>query len=84
MESLGREEFEDSTFSRRERSSRKQACVRAPETSWGEELRRRESVVKRDEQAAVVCVRRSAWERVTEMEELVGRFSFGSLFPQYL
>ena len=40
--------------------------------------------MKEEEQAAVVCVRRSAWERVTEMEELVGRLSFGSRFPQYL
>ena len=40
--------------------------------------------MKEEEQAAVVCVRRSRWERVTEMEELVGRFSFGSRFPQYL
>lgn len=39
---------------------------------------------KEAEQAAVVCVRRSFWERVTEIEELVGRFSFGSRFPQYL
>lgn len=29
-------------------------------------------------------VRRSDWERVTEMEELVGRLSVGSRFPQYL
>ncbi len=35
------------------------------------------------EQEAVVCVRRSDWERVTEREELVGRLSFGSRFPQY-
>ncbi len=40
--------------------------------------------MKEDEQAAVVCVRKSAWERVTETEELVGRLSFGSRFPQYL
>lgn len=33
---------------------------------------------------AVVCVRRSSWESVTEREELVGKFSFGSRFPQYL
>lgn len=39
---------------------------------------------KEAEQDAVVCVRRSAWERVTEREELVGRFSAGSRFPQYL
>ena len=39
---------------------------------------------KRAEQAAVVCVRKSSWERVTEMEEFVGRLSFGSRFPQYL
>lgn len=29
-------------------------------------------------------VRRSAWERVTERDELVGRLSVGSRFPQYL
>lgn len=29
-------------------------------------------------------VRRSDWERVTDMEELVGRLSVGSRFPQYL
>ena len=28
-------------------------------------------------------VRRSDWERVTEREELVGRLSLGSRFPQY-
>lgn len=39
---------------------------------------------KEAEHAAVVWVRRSFCERVTEMEELVGRFSFGSRFPQYL
>ena len=27
---------------------------------------------------------RSAWERVTEREEFVGRFSLGSRLPQYL
>jgi hypothetical protein len=37
-----------------------------------------------DEQDAVVCVRRSSCERVTLREELVGRLSFGSRFPQYL
>jgi len=35
-------------------------------------------------QAAVVWVLRSAWERVTEREELVGRLSFVSRLPQYL
>jgi hypothetical protein len=85
VESFGSEGSEASRVERRERSSRKQAWVRAPVTSWGEEFRRRESEVGKDsEQAAVVCVRRSAWERVTEIEELVGRFSFGSRFPQYL
>lgn len=32
----------------------------------------------------MVWVRRSAWERVTERDELVGRFRVGSRFPQYL
>ena len=42
------------------------------------------SEVKEGEQEAVVWVRRSSWERVTEREELVGRLSFGSRLPQYL
>lgn len=37
-----------------------------------------------EEQEAVVCVRRSDWARVTERDELVGRLSLGSRFPQYL
>lgn len=32
----------------------------------------------------MVWVRRSDWERVTEREELVGRFREGSRLPQYL
>jgi len=83
-DSFGRDGWDDSSAARRERSSRKHACVRAPLTSWGEELRRRVSSAKEEEQAAVVCVRKSACERVTETEELVGRLSFGSRFPQYL
>ena len=39
---------------------------------------------KVEEQEAVVWVRRSDWERVTEREELVGRLSEGSRLPQYL
>jgi len=58
--------------------------VRALEMSWSASLRRRVSFVKRVEQDAVVWVRRSDWERVTEREELVGRLSLGSRFPQYL
>ena len=40
--------------------------------------------VKVEEQEAVVWVRRSDWERVTEREELVGRLREGSRLPQYL
>lgn len=36
------------------------------------------------EQVAVVWVRRSDWERVTEREELVGRLRVASRLPQYL
>ena len=36
------------------------------------------------EQEAVVWVRRSDWERVTEREEFVGRLRAGSRLPQYL
>ena len=37
-----------------------------------------------EEHEAVVWVRRSDWERVTEREEFVGRLSFASRLPQYL
>ena len=57
---FGREGSEASRAARRVRSSRKQACVRAPETSCGEELRRSVSPgPKVNEHAAVVWVRRS-------------------------
>ena len=36
------------------------------------------------EQEAVVCVRRSDWESVTERDEFVGRLRAGSRLPQYL
>ena len=42
------------------------------------------SVCQTAEQEAVVWVRRSSWESVTEREELEGRFSLGSRLPQYL
>lgn len=52
---------------------------------WGAELRWRVSGGEKvGEQEAVVWVRRSAWERVTESEELVGRFRGGKRLPQYL
>ena len=83
-ESFGREELLASRDDRRARSSRKHACVRAPETSCGLELRRRvASFGNEEEQAAVVCGRRSFCESVTEMEEFVGRLSLGSRLPQY-
>lgn len=85
VDNFGREELEASREERRARNSRKQAWVRAPVTSCGEEFRSRvSSLPKEEEHAAVVCVRRSAWDRVTETEELVGRLSLGSRFPQYL
>ena len=83
-ESLGSEESASSRAARRARSSRKQACVRAPETSASSPLRVRVSRSKEAEQEAVVRVRRSDCERVTERELLVGRLSFASRFPQYL
>lgn len=82
--SLGRVELALSRAARRLRSSRKHACCLAPETSWDSPFRIRVSVEKVLEQAAVVWVRRSSWERVTEREELVGRLSLVSRLPQYL
>lgn len=57
--------------------------MRAPETSSGDPLRRRESLSNFSEQDAVVCVRRSPWSKVTDRDEFVGVFSLASLFPQY-
>lgn len=54
VESFGSEESAASTAERRERSSRKQAWVRAPEMSCGEPFRRRESEENEGEQDAVV------------------------------
>jgi hypothetical protein len=83
--SLGSEESASSRRVRRARSSRKHAWVRAPVMSEGSLLRVKESPSGKDaEQAAVVRVRRSDCERVTEREELVGRLSLASRLPQYL
>lgn len=60
--SLGREGSEDSREARRERSSRRQAWVRAPEMSWSEPLRVRESVVKEGEQLEGELVLGERWE----------------------
>lgn len=87
VESLGSDESAASRAARRARSSRKQACVRAPETSDCSPLSSRESPSEAGyeaEQEAVVSVRRSDCESVTESELLVGRLSLGSRLPQYL
>lgn len=85
VDSLGSDGSEASRSRRRARSEWMQACVRGLEMSCGRELRRRVSAeVKEEEQLAVVWVRRSAWSRVTDREEFVGRFSLESRLPQYL
>ena len=67
------------------RSAVRQARGRGVVMSWGSPLRSSESGGWNcGEHAAVVSVQRSAWERVTESEELVGRFKVGSRLPQYL
>ena len=73
-----------SSFCRCCRSSRRQAWVRLPLMSWGWPLRVSVSESKDGAQEAVVCVRRSSCERVTERELLVGRLRVGSRLPQYL
>ena len=83
-ESAGRDGSEASRSARRARRERRQASERGVSSDWGVLFRRSESVEKRGEQAAVVWVRRSDCERVTEREELVGRLRLGSRFPQYL
>lgn len=52
--------------------------------SWSLPLSVKESFSNDGEQVAVVCVRRSSCESVTDSEELVGRFSLVSRLPQYL
>ena len=86
VESFGNEGSEDSSLERRDRREERQAWERALVSASTLPLRRRESgeEAKVEEQEAVVWVRRSDWERVTESEEFVGRFSFGSRLPQYL
>lgn len=55
------------------------------ESDWGALFRSRVSgPSKVGEQEAVVWVRRSDWDRVTEREELVGRLREESRLPQYL
>jgi hypothetical protein len=83
-ESLGSDESASSTWRRRVRSSARQACVRAPEMSWSEPLRVRESLGYWLLHEAVVWVRRSSCDSVTERELLVGRLSLASRLPQYL
>ena len=83
-ESLGSDESASSTSRRRVRSSARQACVRAPEISWSEPLRVRESLGYWLLHEAVVWVRRSSCDSVTDRELLVGRLSLASRLPQYL
>ena len=83
-ESLGADESDSSTSRRRVRSSAKQACVRAPEMSWSEPLSVRESLEYWLLHEAVVWVRRSSCDNVTDSELLVGRLSLASRLPQYL
>lgn len=85
VDSLGSEASAASRAARRARSSRKQAWVRAPEISEGSPLSRRLSSPEYvEEHEAVVRVRRSFCESVTERELLVGRLSLASRLPQYL
>lgn len=77
--------FEDSSSARRIRRAWRQDDGLWAVRSEGSPLRVRVSGVEKVElQAAVVRVRRSAWERVTEREELVGRLRAVSRLPQYL
>lgn len=84
--SFGRLALACSSSVRRVRREERQAWVRGVVRGEGWLLRRRESWPggKKEEQEAVVWVRRSDWERVTEREELVGRLRVGERLPQYL
>ena len=85
MDSFGREGSFSSSSERRARRDERHACGRAPSSDSGFEFRVSVSGEEyNDEQEAVVCVRRSDWSRLTERDELVGKLSFGSRFPQYL
>ena len=85
VERVGREGSASSSSERRARRDVRQARERGVERDWGALFRSKVSgPSKVEEQEAVVWVRRSVWERVTEREELVGRLSEGSRLPQYL
>lgn len=85
MDSLGRVGSLASRVARRARREERHAWERGVESDWGREFRRSVSSSGNEaEQEAVVWVRRSSWERVTEREEFVGRLRAGSRFPQYL
>src|SRR3569833_1289683 len=87
VESLGSDASAASRAALRSRSARKHACVRAPDTSDGSPLRSSVSpwpAGYAGEHDAVVSVRRSDCASVTDRDELVGRLSFASRFPQYL
>lgn len=84
MLSFGNEGSAISSSERYLRSAARQAFERGVSKDSGEPLRIRLSAVYVQEQEAVVWARRESWERVTLSEELVGRFNFGSRFPQYL
>ena len=85
VDSLGREGSASSSSERRARRDFRQASERGVERDWGALFKSKVSgPVKVEEQEAVVWVRRSDCERVTEREELVGRLREGSRLPQYL
>lgn len=85
MERRGKVGSSVSRAARRERRAERQAWDRGVDSDWGAEFRTRVSGWANEaEHEAVVCVRKSAWESVTEREELVGRLRVASRFPQYL
>jgi hypothetical protein len=85
LEILGSDESDASRAARRARSSRKHACVLAPEISEASPLSVRLSPSEKEaEHEAVVRVRRSACDSVTDRLELVGVLSLGFALPQYL
>jgi hypothetical protein len=83
--SLGSVGSESSRDLRRARRAVRQAVRREfVSTGWGVPFSQSLVVVKCEEQDAVVRAQRSFCERVTDMEELVGRLSFVERLPQYL
>lgn len=83
-ESFGNDGSDDSISDRSFLKSAKQALVLSEVKLSGFPLSQRMSSSYSSEVATEVSVRKSSWDKVTEMDEFVGKLRDLSRFPQYL